>query len=174
MPSGGRRFLRVETTVQSTRVLGALLRGPQAAERVAIEPAFRRIYVEVWLPRVESGLIVTEAFAVGGRSLRTTLSDHRDAVTHARVLEVVTQVQPRVCSALALTRITDLFRPDEGTPPPTGRTQVHHGRVCVQEACFALDVRVGASCNAGAPSVGVKVTDASVAVGGPPVSNHRI
>jgi len=125
-----RRSVRYLLAIEQVRTKGkqlnltdeqkSQLKEREATERVAAESAFLKLYVEVWLPRAESGSIVVDAVAVGGRPLQTTLNDHKEAAIHARILELITQVQPRVFSTLAPTKIVDLFKLGEGTQPRMG------------------------------------------------------
>lgn len=125
-----RRSVRYLLAIEQVRTKGkqlnltdeqkSQLKEREATERAAAESAFLKLYVEVWLPRAESGSIVVETVAVGGRPLQTTLNDHKEAAIHARILELITQVQPRIFSTLAPTKIVDLFKLGEGTPPRMG------------------------------------------------------
>lgn len=96
------------------------LREREATERSSAESAFLKLYTEVWLPRAEGGSLGIEKVAAGGRPLQTTLDEQRRARVHGRVIELVTNVHPRVFSSLTPTKIVELFRLGEGTPPALG------------------------------------------------------
>jgi hypothetical protein len=102
----------------------AQLREREATEKAAAESAFLKLYTEVWLPKVEGSGIGIEPVAVGGRPLQTTLNEKKEARIHERVLELLSVVHPRVFDKLTPTKIVDLFKLGEGTPPALGtRTQ---------------------------------------------------
>jgi len=125
-----RRSVRYLLAVEQVRTKGkqlnltdeqkSQLKEREATEKAAAESAFLKLYIEVWLPRAESGSIVVDSVAVGGRPLQTTLNDRKEAAIHARILELITQVQPRIFSTLAPTKILDLFKLGEGTPARMG------------------------------------------------------
>ncbi len=96
------------------------LRERESTEQAAAESALLKLYTEVWLPRAEEGGIGIEKIAAGGRPLQTTLSDKKHAMIHERIVELITSVQPRVFTTLAPTKIVELFRLGEGTPPQLG------------------------------------------------------
>jgi hypothetical protein len=96
------------------------LRERESTEQAAAESALLKLYTEVWLPRAEEGGIGIEKIAAGGRPLQTTLSDKKQAMIHERIVELITSVQPRVFTTLAPTKIIELFRLGEGTPPQLG------------------------------------------------------
>lgn len=98
----------------------AQLREREATERAAVESAFLKLYTEVWLPRVEGSVIGIEPVAVGGRPLQTTLNEKKEARIHGRVLELLTSLQPRVFQTVTPTKIVELFKLGEGTPPTLG------------------------------------------------------
>jgi hypothetical protein len=93
------------------------LREREATEKAAAESAFLKLYTEVWLPRAEGGAIGIETVAVGGRPLQTTLNEKKEAMIHERIMELLMTVQPRVFSTLAPSKIVELFKLGEGTPP---------------------------------------------------------
>ena len=97
-----------------------ILRRVDATEQAAAESALLKLYTEVWLPRAEEGGIGIEKIAAGGRPLQTTLSDKKQAMIHERIVELITSVQPRVFTTLAPTKIVELFRLGEGSPPRVG------------------------------------------------------
>jgi hypothetical protein len=102
----------------------AQLREREATEKAAAESAFLKLYTEVWLPKVEGSGIGLEPVAVGGRPLQTTLNEKKEARIHERVMELLTIVQPRVFDKLTPTKIVDLFKLGEGTPPTLGTRTV--------------------------------------------------
>ncbi len=96
------------------------LREREATERGYAESALLKLYLEVWFPRVEDGSVGIEKIAVGGRPLQTTLNEKKEARIHDRVLELIMSVQQRVFSTLVPTKIVELFKLGEGTPPALG------------------------------------------------------
>jgi len=56
------------------------LREREATEQSTAEAALLKLYMEVWLPRVESGELGFEQIAVGGRPLQTTLNPKKQAM----------------------------------------------------------------------------------------------
>jgi len=96
------------------------LKEREATEKAAAESALLKLYTQVWLPRVENGGIAIEEVAVGGRPLQTTLDERKRALIHQRVMELLTTVQPRVFGTLNPSKIVDLFKLGEGTPPQLG------------------------------------------------------
>ena len=72
------------------------LRERESTERNAAESALLKLYVEVWLPRVENGGIGIDRVAVGGRPLQQTLDANRRTRIHERVVELLTTLQPKV------------------------------------------------------------------------------
>jgi hypothetical protein len=98
----------------------AQLRERESTERAAVESAFLKLYTGVWLPRVEGTGLGVESVAVGGRPLQTTLSEKKEARVHDRVIELLTSVQPRVFNTVTPTKIVELFKLGEGTPPTMG------------------------------------------------------
>lgn len=96
------------------------LRERESTEKSATEAALLKLYMEVWMPRAESGGLAVDAVAVGGRPLQTTLNDKKEAAIHERILELITQVQKRVFASVAPTKIVDLFKLGDGQPPKMG------------------------------------------------------
>jgi hypothetical protein len=96
------------------------LKEREATERAAAESALLKLYSEVWLPRVDNGGIAIESIAVGGRPLQTTLDERKRALIHQRVMELLTNVQPRVFGTLNPSKIIDLFKLGDGSPPLLG------------------------------------------------------
>jgi hypothetical protein len=96
------------------------LKEREATERGYAESAFLKLYLEVWFPRVEDGAIVIERVAPGGRPLQTTLNEKKEARIHERVLELIVTVRQRVFPTLVPTKILELFKLGEGTPPTLG------------------------------------------------------
>ena len=96
------------------------LREREATERHAAEAAFLKLYTEVWLPRVENGGVGIEKVAFGGRTPQTTLNEKKEAMIHERVMELLTNIQQRVFGNVKPTKIVELFKLGEGTPPKMG------------------------------------------------------
>jgi hypothetical protein len=96
------------------------LREREATEQSAAESAFLKLYTEVWLPRAESGGLGIEKVAAGGRPLQTTLNQKKQAMIHERVMELITNVQPRLFSTLTPTKIVELFNLGDGQPSSLG------------------------------------------------------
>ncbi len=96
------------------------LREREGTEQSAAEAALLKLYMEVWLPRVEGGELSFEQVAVGGRPLQTTLNSKKQAMIHERVIELITAVQPRVFSSLTPAKLVEIFRLGEGQPPTLG------------------------------------------------------
>src|SRR5207244_1777906 len=90
------------------------LREREATEAASVESALLRLYTEIWLPRGESGAVGIEKIAAGGRPLQTTLNDKKHAMIHERVMELLTNVQPRVFPSLSPRKTAELFRLAEG------------------------------------------------------------
>lgn len=96
------------------------LRERESTEKSALEASLQKLYTEVWFPRMESGAITIDVAAVGGRPLQTTLNDKKQAAIHERVTELITQVQKRVFTSVAPTKIIELFKLGEGEPARMG------------------------------------------------------
>jgi len=96
------------------------LREVEATRHAEAESAFLKLYTEVWLPRTEGGGLGIEKVAVGGRPLQTTLNEKKQAKIHERIIELITQVQPRIFSSVKATKIVELFKLGEGQPPVLG------------------------------------------------------
>lgn len=96
------------------------LRERGATERNAAESALLKLYLEVWLPRVDNGGIGIERVAVGGRPLQQTLDANRRARIHERVVELLSTLQPKVFDSVKPGKIVELFRLGEGDPSKLG------------------------------------------------------
>jgi hypothetical protein len=96
------------------------LRERESTEQAAAESALLKLYTEVWLPRSEGGGLGIEKVAAGGRPLQTTLNEKKQAKIHERIIELITQVQPRVFPSVKATKIVELFKLAEGQPPVLG------------------------------------------------------
>jgi hypothetical protein len=96
------------------------LKERESTEQATAESALLKLYTEVWLPRSEEGGIGIEKVAAGGRPLQTTLNEKKRAMIQERIMELITTVQPRVFNTLVPTKIVELFRLGEGTPPTLG------------------------------------------------------
>ncbi|HET6144282.1 MAG TPA: DUF499 domain-containing protein [Candidatus Acidoferrales bacterium] len=98
----------------------------QAATRTAeAESALLKLYAEVWLPKVTSDGIVIDVVAIGGRPLQTTLNEKKQARVHDRVMELLVDVQRRVFTTVLASKIIELFKLGEGTPPTVGIKTAH-------------------------------------------------
>ena len=96
------------------------LREREATEAAGAESALLKLYTEVWLPRAEGGAIGIEKIAAGGRPLQATLNEKKHAMIHERIMELLTNVQPRVFSSLTPGKIIELFHLGEGEQPTPG------------------------------------------------------
>lgn len=96
------------------------LREREATERAAVESAFLKLYTEIWLPRVNGSGITIESVAAGGRPLQTTLNEKKEARVHDRILELLVTMQPRLFQTVTPSKIVDLFKLGEGSPPKLG------------------------------------------------------
>lgn len=96
------------------------LRERDATEKATAESAFLKLYMEVWLPRVEGGEIAIERVAYGGRPPQVTLSAKKEALIHERVMELLTVTEGKVHGTVTPTKIVDLFKLGEGEPPRLG------------------------------------------------------
>jgi hypothetical protein len=96
------------------------LRERKATHASAAESAFVKLYPEVWIPKLDQGAITIEKIEVGGRPLQTTVNDRHLAMIFERSMELLTQVQSRVFPTLNPTKIVELFKLGEGTPPRLG------------------------------------------------------
>jgi hypothetical protein len=98
------------------------VRERESTEQAAAESALLKLYTEVWLPRSEGegkGIGI-EKVAAGGRPLQITLNEKKQAKIHERIIELITQVQPRVFPTVKATKIIELFKLGEGQPPLLG------------------------------------------------------
>lgn len=96
------------------------LREREHTEAAAAESALLKLYAEVWLPKVTTDGIVIDVAAAGGRPLSITLDDKKHARIHDRVMELLVDVQRRVFNTTTPTKIIELFKLGEGTPPTLG------------------------------------------------------
>jgi hypothetical protein len=96
------------------------LREREATERAASESAFLRLYMEVWLPRVEKGEIGIEKIVFGGRTPQTTLNEKKEAMIHERIMELLTHTFKCVYPTVMTSKIIELFKLGEGTPIKQG------------------------------------------------------
>ena len=96
------------------------LREREATEKAAAESAFLKLYTEVWFPKLENSAVVIDPVEPGGLVLQTTLNEKKEARVHGRVMELVTQLKKRVFDSVSPTKIVELFRLGEGTPPTLG------------------------------------------------------
>ena len=96
------------------------LREREATEQNAIEAAFLKLYMEVWLPRSEGGGLAIDRVAFGGRPSQTMLNDKKQAAIHERIIELITKVQNSVFTTVTPSKIVELFKLGEGEPPRMG------------------------------------------------------
>lgn len=96
------------------------LRERESTERAAAESAFLRLYMEVWLPRVENGGVGIEKVDFGGRTPQTTLNAKKEAMLHERVMELLTVTYTRVHGTVTPAKVIELFKLGEGAPPKYG------------------------------------------------------
>lgn len=96
------------------------LREREAGHAAALESAFLKLYVEVWLPKLVENKIGLEKVVVGGRPLQNTLNDRHQAMIGARTEELILQIHRKIHDNLAPTKIIELFKLGEGTPPSMG------------------------------------------------------
>jgi hypothetical protein len=96
------------------------LREREASHANALESAFLKLYVEVWLPKLVENKIGLDKIAVGGRPLQVTLNDRKQAMICERTEELIMQINRKVHEGLAPTKIVELFKLGEGTPPAMG------------------------------------------------------
>ena len=96
------------------------LREREATHANALESAFLKVYVEVWLPKLVENKIGLEKIQVGGRPLQVTLNEQHQAMVGERTDELIMQVHRKVHDTLAPTKIIELFKLGEGTPPVLG------------------------------------------------------
>ncbi|MBI2988835.1 MAG: DUF499 domain-containing protein [Deltaproteobacteria bacterium] len=75
------------------------LREQEATRQAEGESALLKLYTEVWLPRVDGGGL---------------------GIEHGRIIELITQVQPRVFSSVKASKMVELFKLGEGKPPVLG------------------------------------------------------
>ncbi|MCS6954636.1 MAG: DUF499 domain-containing protein, partial [Bryobacteraceae bacterium] len=92
----------------------------ESTERAAAESAFLKLYMEVWLPRVENGGVGIEKVAFGGRTPQTTLNEKKEAMIHERVMELLTETYIRVHGTVTPAKVVELFKLGEGSPPKYG------------------------------------------------------
>ena len=96
------------------------LKEREATEKAAAESAFLKLYTEVWFPKLEGSSIVIDPVDPGGMVLQTTLNEKKEARIHDRVMELITQLKKRVFDSVSPTKIVELFKLGEGTPPTMG------------------------------------------------------
>ena len=96
------------------------LREREATDAASAESALLKLYLEVWMPRIENGGVGIEKVAVGGRPLQVTLDDKKRALIHQRVIELITNLQPKVFGSVNPNKIVELFKLGDGTPPCLG------------------------------------------------------
>jgi hypothetical protein len=121
-----RYLLAIEHVGEKTKQLNltdeqkSQLRERERTEAAAAESALLKLYAEVWLPKVTTDGIVIDVAAAGGRPLQTTLNEKKQARVHDRVMELLVDVQRRVFTTVNPSKIVELFKLGEGTPPTLG------------------------------------------------------
>ena len=96
------------------------LREREETEKATAESAFLKLYMEVWLPRVEGGEIAIESVAFGGRPPQVTLSEKKEAMIHERVMELLTVTQRKVHGTVTPSKMVEMFKLGEGESPRLG------------------------------------------------------
>ncbi len=96
------------------------LRERQRTEGAAAESALLKLYAEVWLPKVTGDGIGIDVAAVGGRPLSITLDEKKQARVHDRVMELLVNLHRRVFETVNPSKIVELFKLGEGSPPTPG------------------------------------------------------
>lgn len=121
-----RYLLAIEHVQEKSRQLNltdeqkSQLRERERTESAAAESGLLKLYAEVWLPKVTSDGIVIDVAAVGGRPLQTTLNEKKQARVHDRMMELLIDLQRRVFTTVNPSKIVELFKLGEGTPPTPG------------------------------------------------------
>jgi hypothetical protein len=83
----------------------------ESTEKASAESALLKLYMEVWLPKVENGSgIEIEIISVGGRPLTHTLNDKKEALIHERIRDLITTVQIRLFDSIRASKIVELFK----------------------------------------------------------------
>ena len=95
------------------------LREKESTEKSSVESAFQKLYLEVWLPKLNGGIAV-ETVSLGGRTLATRFDDTKKTLVHVRVTELIEQVQKRVFDSVVPAKIVELFQLGVGEPPKMG------------------------------------------------------
>ena len=95
------------------------LKEKESTEKSSVESAFQKLYLEVWLPKLNGGISI-DTVSVGGRPLQTRLDDHQKTRVHDRVMELLEQVQRRVFDSVVPTKMIELFQLGAGEPPRMG------------------------------------------------------
>lgn len=96
------------------------LRERESTERAAAESAFLKLYMEVWLPRIEESGLGIEKVAFGGRTPQTTLNERKETMIHERVMELLTVTHTRVHGTVTPAKMVELFKLGEGAAPKYG------------------------------------------------------
>lgn len=87
------------------------VRERESTDKTATESALQKLYMEVWLPKVNNGTgIEIESIAVGGRPLTHTLNDRKEAMIHERIIDLLTTVQTRLFDSVRASKIIELFK----------------------------------------------------------------
>lgn len=96
------------------------LKERESTEGAAAESAFQKLYMELWLPKIENGKMEIESVSPGGRPLQTTLNQKKQAMIHERITEILTIIQRKVFDKLNPGKIITAFKLGEGEPPRMG------------------------------------------------------
>ncbi|MGO9271901.1 MAG: DUF499 domain-containing protein [Terriglobia bacterium] len=121
-----RYLLAIERVGKKAKQMGltdeqkSQLREREHTESAAAESGLLKLYAEVWLPKVSTDGIVIDVAAVGGRPLQTTLDEKKQARVHDRVMELLVDLQRRIFTTLNPSKIVELFKLGEGSPPMLG------------------------------------------------------
>lgn len=96
------------------------LKEREGTEANTVESAFLKLYTEAWLPKIENGRLEIEPVCVGGRPLQTMLNQKKQARIHERVMELLTNIQPKVFDSLTPGKIISSFKMGDGQTATPG------------------------------------------------------
>lgn len=97
----------------------AQLNEKQKTEEGAAEAALLKLYTEVWLPKRNGGLSI-ETISIGGRPIAARLNEQKRARIHDRLMEMLVDIHRRVFATLAPSKVIELSRLGQGSPPASG------------------------------------------------------